>query len=62
MIGLGLAAPMTVGAQIGAAIGLALNAPPRRLFLWMAIGALLWSITLTTLVSLGVLGVQSVTQ
>ena len=58
MIGLGLAAPMTVGAQIGAAIGMALNAPPRRLFLWMALGGLLWSIVLTALVSLGVLGVQ----
>lgn len=60
MIGLGLAAPMTVGAQIGAAVGMALNAPPRRLFLWMALGGLLWSIALTTLVSLGVLGVQQV--
>lgn len=58
MIGLGLAAPMTVGAQIGAAIGMALNAPPRRLFLWMVLGGLLWSIVLTVLVSLGVLGVQ----
>jgi hypothetical protein len=61
IIGLGLAAPLTVGAQIGAAIGLALNAPPRRLFLWMALGGLVWSIALTALVSLGVLGVQSVT-
>lgn len=58
LVGLGLAAPMTVGAQIGAAIGMALNAPPRRLFLYMALGGLLWSIALTLLVSLGVLGVQ----
>lgn len=59
VIGLGLAAPMTVGAQIGAALGLALNAHPRRLFLALAFGALAWSIALTALVSLGVIGVQS---
>ncbi|NWG15662.1 MAG: small multi-drug export protein [Chloroflexi bacterium] len=60
MIGLGLAAPMTLGAQIGAAVGLALNAPPRRLFVWMALGGLLWSVTLTLLVSLGIVGAQQV--
>ena len=45
--GFGLLAPMTVGAQIGAIVGLALDIPPRRLFVWMAIGALAWSILLT---------------
>lgn len=59
VIGLGLAAPMTVGAQIGAALGLVFNAQPRRLFLSLSFGALVWSIALTALVSLGVLGVQS---
>lgn len=62
LIGLGLAAPMTLGAQIGVAVGLSLNAPPRRLFLWMAFGGLLWSVALTLLVSLGVLGAQQVMQ
>lgn len=60
VMGLGIAAPMTVGAQIGAALGITLNAPPRRLLLWMSIGALAWSIALTAAVLLGVLGVQSV--
>ena len=62
VIGLGLLAPITVGAQIGAILGLSLNAPPRRLLLWMAIGALLWSILVAIAASIGILGVQSVTQ
>ena len=60
LIGLGLLGPMTVGAQIGAALGLTLNAAPRRLFVWMSIGALAWSILLTIAVLLGLLGVQTV--
>lgn len=58
--GLGLAAPMTLGAQLGAALGLALNAPPRRLFAALALGALVWSAILTVLFSLGLLGAQAV--
>lgn len=54
VIGLGLLAPMTVGAQIGAAIGLALGAPPRRLTLVMAGCALVWSSGLTMAVHLGI--------
>lgn len=59
LLGLGLAAPMTVGAQIGAALGIALDARPRRLFLAMSLGALVWSILLTAGVTLGLLGVQA---
>ncbi|MBZ0279115.1 MAG: small multi-drug export protein [Anaerolineae bacterium] len=60
IIGLGLAAPMTVGAQIGAALGISLNAPSRRLLLWMSLGALAWSIALTLAVLLGVVGAQAI--
>ena len=59
IIGLGLLAPITIGAQIGAVIGLALNAPPRKLFLSMAVGAVLWSIALTLAVQFGLVGVRS---
>lgn len=59
VIGLGLAAPMTVGAQIGAILGLVLNAGRWRLFIWMSIGALVWSIGLTAAILLGLLGVHS---
>ena len=60
LVGLGLLAPMTVGAQIGAAVGLALNGKPCRLFLALALGGLVWSIALTAAVSLGALGVNAV--
>ncbi|MBZ0295594.1 MAG: small multi-drug export protein [Anaerolineae bacterium] len=53
LAGLGLLGPMTVGAQIGAILGLSLDAHPRRLLLWMSLGALAWSLLLTTLVALG---------
>jgi hypothetical protein len=54
-VGLGLAAPMTVGAQAGALIGLALNIPPRRLTIWLAVGGLVWALILTVGVVAGVL-------
>jgi hypothetical protein len=59
VVGLGLLAPMTVGAQIGTLLGLSSNTAPRRLFMWMAVGAFGWSVLLTAAVLLGVLGAQS---
>lgn len=59
LIGLSLAAPMTIGAQIGAVVGLALNAKPHSLLLALSLGGLLWSILLTLAVSLGILGAQA---
>ena len=61
VIGFGFLAPMTVGAQIGALIGLTLQLSTLRLFIWMVLGALVWSILLTILVLLGVAGVEAVT-
>ncbi|HVO43229.1 MAG TPA: small multi-drug export protein [Aggregatilineales bacterium] len=60
IIGLGLLAPMTIGSQTGALLGLALNAPPRKLLLWMVIGAMGWALILTGAVLLGVLGAKAV--
>jgi hypothetical protein len=54
--GLGLIAPVTTGAQIGALIGLALNASPRSLILWMTLGALVWTVVLTLAISAGLVG------
>ncbi len=51
--GLGLTAPLLVGAPIGAAIGIALGAPPRRLFAWIAVGIVVWVIALTGAAALG---------
>lgn len=58
--GLALAAPMTTGAQLGALLGLTLNLKPRRLFVGMTLGAVLWSSVLTGAVRLGVAGIQQV--
>lgn len=58
LVGLALLAPVTTGAQIGAIIGISLNAPPRRLFVLMSLGGLLWGIIVAVLVALGVAAVQ----
>ena len=55
VIGLGLLAPMTIGSQAGAALGIALGSPPRKAFLWLCVGGIAWSVLLTVLVSVGVL-------
>lgn len=60
IMGLGLLGPMTVGAQIGTALGLSLNAPPRKLFIWMTLGAIAWSLILTIIFALGLAGVEQV--
>ncbi|MCC6805588.1 MAG: small multi-drug export protein [Anaerolineae bacterium] len=59
LIGLALLAPVTTGAQIGAIIGMSLNAPPRRLFVWMSLGGLAWAVIFAALISLGVAAVNS---
>jgi uncharacterized membrane protein len=59
LIGLSLAAPMTVGSQIGALMGLALGVPPRRLIIGMALGVAVWCM----IISLGIyLGITAVNQ
>ena len=54
VIGFGLIAPMTVGAQLGAIIGVALNISRQQLILWMTIGVIAWSVGLTLLAVAGV--------
>lgn len=58
--GLGLAAPLLVGAPLGTVAGLLLGVPPRSLVVWMAFGAILWSVTLTLAGVLGLIGLESV--
>ena len=55
--GLALVAPVTTGAQIGALVGLAFNASPRALLLWLTLGALAWTVVLTLLISAGLVSV-----
>jgi len=54
VIGFGLIAPMTIGAQLGAMLGVALNISRNQLILWMSIGVVAWSVGLTLLTVAGV--------
>ncbi len=54
IIGLGLLSPLLFGAPVGAAIGVALGAPRKRLFLWMTVGIVLWTIILVVAVIQGI--------
>jgi len=57
--GLGLLAPLLIGAPLGTALGMTLGAPTTRLLFWMSVGVLLCSIGLTLAGTLGLIGVQS---
>jgi membrane protein YqaA with SNARE-associated domain len=54
VVGWGLLAPLLVGSPLGAAFGLVLGAPPRRLLPWLAAGSILWSVAFSILTALGV--------
>lgn len=53
LIGLSILAPITLGSQIGTALGLSLGVNPRRLVAGMAIGAAAWTVALTAATMLG---------
>ena len=53
VIGWGLLAPLLVGSPLGAAFGLVLGAPPRRLLPWLAAGSVLWSVVFSLFAALG---------
>jgi hypothetical protein len=53
VIGWGLLAPLLIGSPLGAAFGLVLGAPPRRLLPWLAAGSILWSVVFSILTALG---------
>ena len=59
VVGWGLLSPLLVAAAMGTAIGIALGAPRRRLFLSMSAGVVLWT---TIVVGAAVLGVHAIEQ
>jgi hypothetical protein len=59
IIGLGLLSPLIFGAPIGAALGIALGAEKKALFVWMSVGIVLWSIFLTSAGYFGLMTFQS---
>ena len=58
-MGLGLLAPLLVGAPLGTALGLLPGAPVRRLLLWVSVGIVLWSALLTDAGTLGLAGFEA---
>lgn len=58
LVGLALLAPMTVGAQVGAVIGLSFGARPLRLILALTAGAALWSALITLAISTGLAAIR----
>lgn len=57
--GLGLLAPLLVGAPLGVILGIALGAPLSRLLFWMSLGIVLCSAALTLAGSLGLAGIAA---
>jgi len=43
VVGLGLLAPLLVGAPLGTVVGISFGAPADRLLLWMSLGPLLFA-------------------
>ncbi|MBI5284732.1 MAG: small multi-drug export protein [Chloroflexi bacterium] len=60
--GVGLLAPLLVGAPLGTVLGLAFGAPAGRLLLWMSLGIVLCSGVLTFGGALGIAGVRALVQ
>lgn len=54
VIGLGMIAPLIVGAHVGTAISIAFGASAKKTLLWMSIGIILWASVLSILVSCGI--------
>lgn len=61
LIGLALLAPMTVGAQVGAVIGISFGEKPIRLVIAMTLGAGVWAVLITFAVMTGVMTVSEIT-
>lgn len=59
VIGLGLLAPLLIGAPLGAVLGLTLGVPAGRLLFWVSLGIVLWSTGLTLAGALGLAGIET---
>lgn len=59
VVGLGLLAPLLVGAPLGTALGVVMGAPVRRLLFWVGVGIALWSALLAAAAVLGLAGFEA---
>jgi membrane protein YqaA with SNARE-associated domain len=57
VVGLGLLGPGLTGAPLGAALGLSMGVPGRRLLSWLALGIVLWSTGMTLAGMAGTAGI-----
>lgn len=53
--GLGLLAPVVIGAHFGAAFAVAVGAPPQKTLFWFTAGIIVWAVVATWLAHTGVL-------
>ena len=60
MLGLSILAPMTVGSQMGAVIGLGFGARPWRLVVVMTLGAGVWAMLIALAVQAGIMTVAQI--
>jgi hypothetical protein len=60
VIGLGLLAPLVTGVPLGAALGVTMGAPPGRLFFWLSIGVLIWTVGLSLAGMIGMAGFKAI--
>ena len=58
VVGLGLLAPLLVGAPLGTALGIIFDASRRRLLFWITIGIILWGAGLTFAGALGLVAIE----
>jgi hypothetical protein len=59
VIGLGLLAPLITGVPLGVALGVAFGAPYKTLMFWSSIGAILWGVSITLGIALGITGIEN---
>ena len=57
--GLGMLAPLLVGAPLGVVLGITLGAPVNRILIWMSLGIVLWSAVFTLVGLLGLAGIEA---
>ena len=57
--GLGLLAPILIGASFGTVMGIVLGAPKRTLFFWMIIGIVIWCVISAFGINLGISGIRA---
>ena len=56
--GLGLLAPVLIGASFGTVIGIVLGAPKRTLLFWMIIGIVIWCLISAFGIDMGIAGIR----